>query len=213
MVEVRADAGQGSAGQFHDAAQRRRADQVGMWLFLGTEAMLFSGLFAALLVYRIMYPAEAKDVSRHLQLWIAAANTAILLTGSFTVAAAGVLLRHGVRAWTALCLVVTGLLGVLFLALKAMEYVIDIRDGIVPGHAAAMGSKALFVNLYYAATGLHAIHLTIGVVWLMGLAVVVARRRRPLHAHVHIAGLYWHFVDVIWIFLYPTLYLMGRNGT
>ncbi len=126
----------------------------------------------------------------------------------------GVLLRYGKKGGAQLCLIATAGLGLLFLALKAVEYHLDIRDGIVPGnssHVFQNNSANLFVNLYYAATGLHAVHLTIAVIWMAGLSVAVKRAKRPLESHFHVAGLYWHFVDVIWIFLYPVLYL-GRTG-
>lgn len=214
MVSANAPTGEGHAGQFTDAGQRRRADSFGMWLFLSTEVMLFSGIFAALLVYRIMYPADAKEVARHLQLWIAAGNTAILLTGSLTAAAAHTFIKHGQRRGTRSCLFATAVLGVLFLALKAFEYHLDIADGILPGHILPFfrePAATLFVDLYYIATGLHALHLTIAVTWFLILGASVERNSRPLISHVHIAGLYWHFVDVVWIFLYPVLYL-ARTG-
>jgi cytochrome c oxidase subunit 3 len=214
MAETRARAGEGYAGQFQDADQRRRADAFGMWVFLGTELMLFGGVFAALMVYRITFPVEAKAVARHLQIWIAAANTAILLTSSFAMAAATVLIRYGRRRATRATLAATAGLGALFLALKAYEYVLDFRDGIIPARLSPLfhdRPTTLFVDLYYVATGLHAVHLTIAVGWIATLAIAVTRTHRPMQSHLHVAGLYWHLVDVIWIFLYPVLYL-GRSG-
>jgi len=207
--------GQGFAGQFHDAEQRRRADSLGMWLFLATEAMLFSGLFAGLMVYRIMHPDAAKEAALHLQLWIAAANTVLLLTGSFTVAAANTFIRHDARGPARTCLAVTASFGVLFLALKAFEYVLDVRDGMIPGPSPSLfqhAPTALFIDLYYAATGLHALHLSIAVIWLAGLVLAMPHDTHRLPTRIHLVGLYWHFVDVVWIFLYPVLYLVGRNG-
>jgi cytochrome c oxidase subunit 3 len=194
---------------FHDLARQREADRLGMLVFLASEVMLFGGLFAAALGLRLAHPVEYIAASQHTHLWLGTANTAVLLSSSLLVALAVEAAKAGrARRLTAL-LLGAALLGVAFAAIKGTEYWLEYRDGLMPGvdgSAIANGAQRLFLDLYFVSTGLHALHLTIGVALLVVLAVrALAGRREPvLVANV---GLYWHLVDIVWIFLFPTLYL------
>jgi len=198
-------------------AQQREADFMGMYVFLGTEAMLFGGLFALVFGYRSLHPQAVALAARHMQLWIATANTGILLTSSLLVALAVHVARKGARRATGGFLLAALSLGLAFLVLKAIEYGIDYRDGLMPlvGPASPLRhtSAALFIDLYFVATGLHALHLTIGLAVLAWTAAVVLGRRKRLPDQavvVEMSGLYWHFVDVVWVFAFPIFYL-ARN--
>jgi cytochrome c oxidase subunit 3 len=205
------------AEQFHGAEQQRTADSLGMWLFLVSEVMLFGGFFMTLMFYRAGYPEAAREASLHFSWKLGGLNTAVLLTSSFTMAAAVAAARHGLRRWAVRCLLATAALGVAFLVIKGIEYGVDIHDGLLPGPAPSEPLKnpaaQIIVNLYYVSTALHGLHLFGGVVMVSGLAWRIERGRAPLPERavtVEMMGLYWHFVDVVWVFLYPTLYLLGR---
>jgi cytochrome c oxidase subunit 3 len=199
------------AEHFATAAQQRESATLGMWLFLATELMLFGGLFLGLAVYRVAYPEAARTASDHLHLWIGGANTAVLLTSSLTMVLAVVAARAGARNPTALLLVATAALGLLFLALKGYEYHIEYREGLMPGVGPTFplaDRNELFFNLYFAATGLHALHLTIGILLVSAFAWRIGVRALPPPTWIEGLGMYWHFVDVVWVFLYPVLYLI-----
>lgn len=194
--------------------QQRDADFMGMYVFLGTEAMLFGGLFCLTFGYRSLHPAAVAVAARHMQLWIATANTAILLTSSLFVALGVLAARKGARRAVGAFFLIALALGVAFLILKGIEYGIDYKDGLMPviGRPAAVrdGPAGLFIDLYFVATGLHALHLTIGLCVLAWTSTVVLARlkRVPEQAIVvEMAGLYWHFVDVVWVFAFPIFYL------
>ena len=194
--------------------QQRDADFMGMYVFLGTEAMLFGALFCLVFAYRSLYPQATEVAARHMQLWIATANTAILLTSSLFVALGVLAARSGARRGTAALLMTAFALGAVFLVLKGIEYGIDYNDGLMPviGRPSAVrdGPAGLFIDLYFVATGLHAVHLTIGLgVLAWTSAMVLARKKRlPEQAVVvEMSGLYWHFVDVVWVFVFPIFYL------
>lgn len=202
------------AKPFPDADRRRGADTFGMFVFLTSEVMLFGGLFAMMAFDRIRHPAAAAEASQHLSLWIGTANTGILLTSSLFVALAGLAAREGRRRGAAWGLLGAAGLGLLFLVLKGTEYRVDYLDGVLPivspRSPVNAGPAQLFIGLYYVATVLHAVHVTVGVTLLTGVGVGVARGKLPMPARaetVHLAGLYWHLVDVIWVFLFPLLYL------
>jgi cytochrome c oxidase subunit 3 len=199
---------------FVDAGQRRRADQLGMFVFLASEAMLFGGLVAALLVYRILHPGAAAEAAQHLKLWLGAANTALLLTSSFLVAVGAGAARDGRGRLTAAALAGAALLGLAFLAVKGLEYRLEYLEGLMPGIGppSPLGARpaGLFISLYFVSTALHALHVAIGVALLAWAAAAVARRTLALPERsttIELAGLYWHLVDVIWVFLFPLLYL------
>lgn len=200
---------------FADPAQQHAADMLGMYIFLASEIMLFGGLFAILFVCRLLHPQEIVAASKELHLWIGGINTAILLTSSLAVAIAVQMARRGSRRAVAVSLSAAAALGVGFLILKAIEYRLEYNDGLLPGFdtASKFASPAthLFMNIYLISTALHAVHLSIGILLLVGLVWKLLRRslQVPKRASViEVSGLYWHLVDVIWIFLYPALYLI-----
>lgn len=200
---------------FHDAAQQHEADMLGMYVFLATEIMLFGGLFATIYVTRALNPQEVVEASKRMHVGIGAVNTAVLLTSSLLVALAVVAARAGRARRVVLLLGGAVLLGLLFLGLKIYEYSLEYADGLLPvlsdpGRYSGPVEHH-FLNLYLAATGLHAVHLTIGLLLLSGLAWRIGRAGLTLpHRAVTVeaCGLYWHFVDVVWVFLFPALYLV-----
>jgi cytochrome c oxidase subunit 3 len=199
---------------FGDRAQKVRADTLGMFVFLASEVMLFGGLFAAMGVYRIAHPLAAAQAAAHLNLWLGTANTAILLTSSLLVALAVLAATAGRRRPAAGCLLAAAALGVAFLVVKGFEYHAEYAEGLMPriGPPSPLGQRpaTLFVSLYFVSTALHAIHVGVGILLLGGTGLGVLRGRVRLPAGkttVALMGLYWHLVDVIWIFLFPMLYL------
>ncbi|MRX49915.1 cytochrome c oxidase subunit 3 family protein [Paracoccus sp. S-4012] len=200
---------------FATLPRQREAATFGIWIFLATEMIFFGGLFLGYAVYRHEYPAGFAAAGARTDIVIGTANTMLLLTSSATMAAAVWSGRAGLRGNTLLALVLTALLGTGFLVLKAVEYRNDIDEGLVPGSPAFPLSEPgaeLFFGYYWAMTGLHTVHLVIGVGALGLTAWRLWRGRLAWRGtgFLHVLGLYWHFVDVIWIFLFPLLYLMGR---
>ena len=172
--------------------------KVAVWWFLASEIMLFGGLIASYLVFRLGGPGWA-EASHHLSVPLAAINTLVLLTSSYTVVRAFVAAEHGdVRGFqTFLGLTVLG--GLIFLGVKAIEYTTEITAGFTPG-------AGIFWSFYYTMTGLHALHVLGGVT--VNVVVLAAGHASVKNPHrIELAGLYWHFVDVVWIFLFPLLYL------
>lgn len=205
----------GHAAHFNDSEQRLAADLLGMWAFLCTEILFFGGLFAVYAVYRWAYPEGFVEGSHHLDFWIGTINTAVLLTSSVFVALGDHALKSGRPRVVRRCLMAAWILGATFLVLKGVEYQHKFAEGLVPGRALLIVDQhpepvELFLILYFALTGLHAVHMVVG----LGLLAWLARRvRRSLvtrdePAAMEITGLYWHFVDVVWVFLYPLLYLV-----
>jgi cytochrome c oxidase subunit 3 len=206
----------GIAGQFTDAEQQADAARLGLWVFLATELMLFGPLFMGYIYGRTHFYEAFAEASRHTHVVIGTLNTAVLLTSSFAMAMAVETRREAPRtaAWLLAC---TAGLGVLFLVLKGVEYHKEWHEQLVPGFGFLMGGLAnreseLFYYLYFAMTGLHALHLTIGVTLVTTMSVLLFRERHDLAKpdRVEVTALYWHFVDTVWIFLYPILYLLGR---
>lgn len=201
--------------QFDSHDQQLSANRMGMWIFLTTELMLFGGLFLGFLYYRVMHPQGFKEAASHTDLMIGTINTGILLTSSLTVAIAVTAARHRARRVGVPALAAAVMLGIAFLGLKGYEYWKEYTEGLMPhvGKAFPLHEEGtmLFFNLYFAATGLHALHLTLGVCMMTVIAVVWARRATERGPEVvEAAGLYWHLIDVIWIWLYPLIYLAGR---
>lgn len=203
--------------QFSTEPQLHRAGLFGMWLFLATEVMMFGGLFMGILVYRVSLGAALRDASSHLDMLMGGANTAVLLTSSATMAVAVIAGREGRPRAAAGWLTATAGLGLVFLAIKAVEYGKEYAKGLMPhvGPAFPFDGQGmeLFFNLYFAATGLHALHLAIGIGLVAVLALRVGRGGIQLPERVVVLeciGLYWHFVDIVWVFLYPVLYLSAR---
>jgi len=214
------------AHHFDDVAQQRAADSLGMWAFLATEILFFGALFTGYFSYRTVYSADFEAVSARLNILIGAINTVVLLTSSLTMALAVYAAHTGRQRMIVWCLVGTALLGTLFMVFKAVEYYDDYRENLVPGLAfnndewTAMNPPVnprhvqLFLMFYYVMTGLHAIHLTVGIGIMVVLIILAAYGRYgPEHySPVEVAGLYWHFIDIVWIFLLPLLYLIGTHS-
>jgi len=207
------------AHQFEDATQQYETATLGMWAFLITEIMFFGGLFAGFFVYILAHAQAFAEGSRHLDLTLGTINTVVLLGSSLTMALAVRSAQEGNRNGQMLFLVLTMLLGMAFLGIKGVEYAHKFEQHLVPGpqfrlegpHAQ---SAQLFFSFYFAMTGVHALHMVIGV-GLLAWLLVNAWRGRYTPAYftpVEVCGLYWHFVDVVWIFLFPTLYLVARHA-
>jgi cytochrome c oxidase subunit 3 len=197
--------------------QQAEARRLGMWLFLASEVMLFGGLFMTILVYRVLYPEAARTASHQLYFWIASGNTAIILTSSLFVAVANLALRERQRRAASNCLLIAIALGAIFLGLKAFEYTFDILAGLLPGAGPpsplGRGPAQLFIDIYFVATGLHALHLTVGIGLLAWTGLLCRRRSTAVSgAILGATGLYWHVVDVFWLFLYPALYMVGSRA-
>jgi cytochrome c oxidase subunit 3 len=213
------------AHHFEDIGQQRYAESLGMWAFLATEVLFFGALFTAYTVYRLKFNADFEEASARLNILIGALNTVVLLTSSLTMALAVHAAQTDNQRRLAWWLVLTAALGALFMVFKAREYYLDYRENLVPGLAFqedewTRGSTPvnprhvqLFLVFYYFLTVLHAIHLTIGI-GLMVVLVVLARRGRFAGGNfgpIEVSGLYWHFIDIVWIFLLPLLYLIGTH--
>lgn len=200
---------------FSDATQRSMAQHLGMWTFIATEILFFGGLFASYAIYRATYPAVFAAGSHRLDFWIGTLNTAVLLTSSLCMALADHAAKLDRRAALRWCLAGTWLLGAIFLGLKFYEYHEKFVEHLVPGaHFLPAGGAApqlqLFFFLYFAMTGLHALHMMVGLGLIYWLWLRAGRGGlSPGHtAPVEMTGLYWHFVDCVWVFLYPLLYLV-----
>src|SRR5438067_6972440 len=211
-----ANASASVASQFDDAAQQRDASTLGMWVFLTTETLFFGALFFGYAIARANFPDAFAAASRHTNIVLGTANTAVLLTSSFFMALAVWAASQRARKPTTLFLVITALLGLLFAAIKLTEYALDYREHLVPAldfafAPAHFNGAELFFWFYFTATGLHLAHLSIGIAIVLVFAWRSYRARvENLDTRIEIAGLYWHFVDIVWIFLYPLLYLVSR---
>ena len=203
------------AEQFDDMEQQKESSSLGMWIFLATEVLFFGGMFLAYLVYRHAYPDAFAEASRVMNIALGGINTGVLLGSSLTMALAVHSIQEGNKYTTVLFLVATMLLGTAFLGIKAVEYYQKFQEHVVPGidfrYAPGEAPAAqIYFILYFLMTGLHALHLTIGIGLLAVLAVKTGRNRysAKYYSPVEVAGLYWHFVDIVWIFLYPLIYLI-----
>jgi cytochrome c oxidase subunit 3 len=187
-----------------------------MWIFLSSEALFFGGLFLSLLIYRFLYPHEMSEGTRHLNFYLATINTAVLLTSSWTMIQSVMATEEKERPF--LWLNATALLGVLFLLIKGIEYRMDWQEGLVPifhFDASKFSSPkvTIFFLLYFFMTGIHALHLLIGICLTLWLRKGLKQKKDSslMALRTEVVGLYWHFVDIIWVFLYPLLYLIGRH--
>jgi cytochrome c oxidase subunit 3 len=202
------------ADQFEDLPQQREAATLGMWTFLATEVLFFGAMFMSYITYRGLYPHAFAEASHHTVVLYGTMNTAILLTSSLTMALAVRAAHAGDRTAIIRFLLVTVFLGVCFLGVKGLEYHTDLKEQLWPGanfRAGLPPQAQIFWFLYWAMTGLHAIHVTVGVVLLSVMARLAAKSRfsAEYYTPIEVSGLYWHFVDIVWIFLYPLLYLIG----
>ena len=204
---------------YRSLRQQHDASELGMWLFLATELMFFGGLFTAYTVYRIVYPAGFEEGSRHLELGFGVPNTVILIVSSLFMVLAVRSARLGRRRQMVWFLLATAALGIVFMVVKGVEYYRHFLEGTVPALAWSYtgpypNQVQLFFLAYFFLTGLHSIHLIVGIVIVL-VAVVVAGRSSlgpKNQTGIEMIGLYWHFVDMVWIFLLPLLYLYGAHG-
>jgi cytochrome c oxidase subunit 3 len=207
------------AHQFDDAVQQHESATLGMWVFLVTEIMFFGGMFTAYVVYRGLFPEAFAHTSNHLDVWAGTTNTAVLIASSLTMALAVHGAQTGRRQGTTATLVATMALGLVFLGIKSWEYAHKFHEGLVPGPRFAYAGPdvrptEVFLSLYFAMTGFHALHMVIGIGLLAWLVAANLRGRfgPEYYTPVEMGGLYWHFVDIVWIFLFPLLYLIGRHA-
>jgi cytochrome c oxidase subunit 3 len=201
---------------FSDPVQQQQASLLGMWTFLATEVLFFGGLFAAYMVFRAAYEHQFAEGSHHLDIVLGTLNTAVLLTSSLTAALAVRNAQQQRHRQTAQFLVFTLVLGAIFLGVKGWEYYHKYSEQLIPGagfhwEGEAAGPVQLFFFLYFVMTGLHAVHMIIGI----GIGAIMAWLAwrgwyRSDYMPVELFGLYWHFVDIVWIFLFPLLYLIDR---
>jgi cytochrome c oxidase subunit III len=210
---------------FDDLEQQHNASNLGMWFFLATEVMFFSGLIAAYTIYRMLSPEEFHLASRHMNKWLGFVNTLVLLSSSLTMALAVRESQLGNRKKVVQFLVATAVLGAMFLGIKAREYSIEIHEELLPGahfvipsedaaviqeHNLNPGRFQMMFVLYFFLTGVHAFHMIIGIVLVLVMATLMHRKWLSGYGttQIEVTGLYWHFVDVVWVFLYPLLYLI-----
>jgi cytochrome c oxidase subunit 3 len=205
-----------AAFQFVDRDQQREAAQLGMWVFLATEVMFFGGLFTAYCCFQGMHAASFASAGGRTDLWLGTANTAVLLLSSLTMALAVRAAKEGQNRRLIAFLLLTMVLGSAFLSFKGLEYTRHIHDHLLPGRTFvcfpprdAQGAE-LFFYLYFVMTGLHSLHMLAGIMVLAVIAIRAARGKysATYHTPVVLAGLYWHFVDVVWLFLFPMFYLI-----
>ncbi len=204
--------------QFDDAEQQHEAATLGMWVFLVTEIMFFGGMFTAYVAYRSAYPEAFGLASHHLNVVLGGINTVVLIASSLTMVLAVHAAQLGRRQSIVGFLLSTMALGGVFLVIKAFEYAHKFHEGLIPGANFSYtgpdaGQQQLFFSIYFAMTGMHALHMVIGIGLLAYLLVATLRNRysAAYNTPVEVVGLYWHFVDIVWIFLFPLLYLFNRH--
>jgi cytochrome c oxidase subunit III len=207
------------AHHFDNLAQQSEAATLGMWVFLVTEVLFFGGLFLVYLVYRSWYPAAFAAASHELDVTLGTINTVVLITSSLTMALAVHAAQLGQRKLLMIFLVLTMILGLTFLGIKSVEYYHKFVEHHIPGPGFVFEKEyvrnaQLFFSLYFIMTGLHAVHMIIGLglmtwmLWWSWNGTITEDYSNP----IEVAGLYWHFVDIVWIFLFPLLYLIGRHA-
>ena len=206
------------AHQFDDIEQQHQSASLGMWIFLATEVMFFGGMFLGYSVYRGLYTAAYGEASRHLDIVLGAINTGVLLCSSLTMALAVHAAQLGGRRVVTLFLIATIVLGSVFLGIKGFEYYHKYEEHLIPGpdfrFEGPKGRYAqIFFPFYFVMAGMHALHMIVGI-GIMLVMIRLTRRGRfspEYYFPVEMTGLYWHFVDIVWVFLFPLLYLVDRS--
>jgi cytochrome c oxidase subunit 3 len=205
--------------QFDDPVQQREAATLGMWAFLATEVLFFGVLFAGYTLCRVRFPEAFAEGSRHTDMLLGTIETAVLLTSSCAVALAVREVQLGGRRVATVLLGLTAALGVGFLVMHGFEYVAEYKEGLIPGvrytqQGAYAHGMAIFYCLYYFITLFHSLHVSIGVAVLLVMAWRTGHRAydADYHTPLELTALYWHLVDIVWIFVYPLIYLVGRAG-
>jgi cytochrome c oxidase subunit 3 len=203
------------AHHFSSLERQNEAMRLGMWLFLATEILLFAGLFTGYAVYRYQFPLAFAECSRHLELALGTLNTVVLITSSFTVALSIHYARTDRPRAAALCLALTIAFAFAFLGIKAVEYTAHFHERSLPGKYYAFAEvkipgSAMFFTMYFLMTGLHGLHVVAGMSVLSWLLwrTLQGRYSSKYYTGLEMGGLYWHLVDLVWIFLYPLLYLI-----
>ena len=205
--------------QFEDADQQSKTSTLGMWVFLLTEIMFFGGMFVAYTVYRNMYPKAFASTSMHMNPIWGAVNTIVLICSSLTMALAVRSAQISARRALIIFLILTMIFGAMFLGVKAIEYHEHWKEHTVPGFGFQYEEKEffhqaqIFFCFYFFMTGFHALHMIVGLglmTWLLR-ASIKGRFHSGYYTPVEIGGLYWHFVDIVWIFLFALLYLIGHT--
>jgi cytochrome c oxidase subunit III len=189
--------------------------RLGMWLFLATEVLLFAGLFCGYAVYRFQFPLAFAECSRHLNITLGTTNTVVLITSSFTVALAIHFARTDKPKFAGICLLITLAFALAFLGIKAVEYLEHFKEHALPGkyyssEEVKIPGAAMFYTLYFLMTGLHGVHVVAGmsVLSYITFRTFQGRYSSRYYMGIELGGLYWHLVDLVWIFLYPLLYLI-----
>jgi cytochrome c oxidase subunit III len=203
--------------QFADMGQQFESGKLGMWVFLVTEVLFFGGLFMSYILYRTLYLPGFEAGSRLLEVRFGATNTAVLICSSLTMVLAIRSAQTGSRKGQIGWLIATMILGAMFLFLKfTFEWAHDFHEHLVPGFGfhypgANAGAVQMFFCFYFFMTGLHALHMIVGIGILSVLVGMAAKNKfgPDYYTPLEISGLYWHFVDIVWIFLFPLLYLIG----
>ena len=212
---------------FVDAEQQRDAASLGMWLFLATEIMFFGGMFCAYLIYRYAYYNEFAAGSRSIDIWLGTVNTAVLICSSLTVALGVRAAQMGKRKLLVILLLLTIVFGFAFLGIKGKEWYDKYNEHHVPGRTFNADDlvkaypqihidqrhEQIYFSLYFAMTGLHALHMIIGIGLFIFLTYYAWKGRYTpkYYTPIEMGGLYWHFVDIVWIYLFPLLYLIDRK--
>ncbi len=207
------------AHHFDNLAQQSEAATLGMWVFLVTEVLFFGGLFATYMIYRNWYPDAFAAASHELDVTLGTVNTVVLITSSLTMALAVHAAQLGQRKLLMTFLILTMILGAVFLGIKSVEYYHKFVEHHVPGSGFQFEKEyfrhaQLFFSLYFIMTGLHAVHMICGIGVLAFLLAPSwkGRYNSAYHNPLECTGLYWHFVDIVWIFLFPLLYLLGAHA-
>jgi len=206
---------------FDDLGQQLDSSTLGMWVFLLTEIMFFGGMFGAYTIYRSMYPDAFASTSRHMIPWLGGINTAVLICSSLTMALAVRSAQIGKRSLIRIFLILTMIFGAAFIAVKFTEYYLHWKDHLVPWAGFQYPEAPQFFHqaqilfcFYFFMTGFHALHMFVGLGLLTWLLIKNQRISfgEEYYSPVEIVGLYWHFVDIVWIFLFPLLYLIGAHS-
>jgi cytochrome c oxidase subunit 3 len=203
--------------QFDDHDQQREAAYQGMWIFLATEILFFGAVIFAYTVYRGLYYRPFLEGSHHLSVMLGSINTAVLLCSSLCMALGVHAAQRGNSKHLIVYLLLTALVGTVFLGIKSLEYYDHYKEHLFPGLSFSYsGEEAnhveLFMIFYFVLTGMHAVHMLIGLGMLLALTFLAVRGKfsAQYYGPVDIGGLYWHFVDIVWVFLFPLLYLVDK---
>jgi cytochrome c oxidase subunit 3 len=203
------------AHHFGAIETQRHAERLGMWLFLANEVLLFAGVFSSYALYRLLYPETFKLASAHLDVTLGTLNTVVLISSSLTVAMAHHFAHHDRSRLAGLLLFASVAAGLVFMGVKGVEYAHKLEEGLLPGRfytyeGLRAPGASMFFTVYFFSTGLHALHVLVGMGVLTWIGVRALRNEfhRNHNMPVELAGLYWHLVDLVWIFLYPLLYLL-----